>query len=156
MPATSRAFVKASLLYLCLGVILGVLLLTNRWLPLGSAVGLLRVSHIQLLIVGWLTQLIMGVGWWLFPPLPINQPSDAAVRARRGQTLRGNDGLFWATFALLNAGVLLRAIGEPIYGWTRSGLSGFLTGVSGLLVALATVAFVVNIGRRVRELRRRE
>ena len=46
MPATSRAFVKASIAYLGLGAVLGALLLINRWIPMGTAIAGLRVSHI--------------------------------------------------------------------------------------------------------------
>ena len=113
MPATSRTFVKASILYLCLGAVLGALIYINRFIPLGPWVGYVRVTHIQVLIVGWLTQLILGVAWWLFPPLKIGLRTDAPLPVRRGQTQRGSEPLFWATFACLNAGILLRALFEP-------------------------------------------
>ena len=154
MSKPSRAFVKASVLYLCLGAVLGALLLVNRWLPLGPAIASLRASHVQTLIVGWLTQMIVGVAWWLFPPLPSGLQPGASRRARRGQALRGNEPLFWATFVCLNAGVLLRALFEPLYGWSQIGLFRFLAGISGLFLLAAAVAFVANIWQRVRELGR--
>ena len=61
MPKTSRTFVQASIVYLCLGAILGALLFINRWLPLEPRIAALKSSHVQLLVVGWLTQLILGV-----------------------------------------------------------------------------------------------
>ena len=80
MPATSRAFVRVSIVYLCLGAVLGALLYINRWVSLGSVIADLRVTHVQVLIVGWLTQLILGVAWWLFPPLKIGlQPGEQLV-----------------------------------------------------------------------------
>ena len=85
MPITSRAFVKASILYLGLGAILGALMLINRSIPLGSWVAYVRVSHVQILVVGWLTQLIMGVAWWLFPPLKIGLRPDSILPDRRGR-----------------------------------------------------------------------
>lgn len=154
MPATSRTFVKASIPYLCLGSILGALMLINRWLPLGPAIGYLRVSHIQMLVVGWLTQLILGVAWWLFPPLKIGLRSDAPLPVRRGQSQRGSEPLFWATFVFLNAGILLRAIFDPLYSWTKVGIWGFLAGISGLFLLAAAAAFVANMWERVRELGR--
>ena len=105
MPITSRSFVKASIVYLCLGAVLGALLLVNRWVPLGSAIPLLRTSHIQMLVVGWLTQLILGVAWWLFPPLKIGLGKDSPLPIRRGQSQRGSEPLFWATF-LFGGGAL--------------------------------------------------
>jgi hypothetical protein len=155
MPATSRAFVKASLIYLCLGALLGALLLINRWVFLGAGVASLRASHIQFLIVGWLTQLIMGVAWWLFPPLAIGLRPGSPKPARRGQAQRGSEPLFWTTFLSLNAGILLRAIPAPLYSWTQIDLFNLLTGVSGLFLLVAAITFVANLWGRIRELGRR-
>jgi hypothetical protein len=155
MPPTSRAFVKASILYLCLGAILGALLFVNRWFPLGQWVSALRVSHVQLLIVGWLSQLILGVAWWLFPPLKLSPRGDGSRPLRRGQAQRGNEPLFWVTFVSLNVGVLLRSIFEPLQIWTRTPQFAALAGISGLFLFAAAIGFVVNMWNRVRALGRR-
>jgi len=154
MPATTRAFVKASILYLGLGALLGALLLVNRWVPLGSAILALKASHVQFLVVGWLTQLILGVAWWLFPPLQIGLRPDLPLPVRRGRTQRGREPLFWAAFVCLNVGVLLQAVFAPLYSWTQIGLFNFLAGISGLFLVVAAVASVVNLWGRVRELGR--
>jgi len=154
MPVTSRIFVKASILYLCLGAILGAIMFISRWIPLGAWVSYIRVSHTQILIVGWLTQLILGVAWWLFPPLKIGLRSDAPLPLRRGQTQRGSEPLFWITFGLLNAGVLIQSVVQPLYTWSRFDLFRVLTGISGILLFLAALAFVANMWGRVRELGR--
>ena len=156
MPATSRAFVKVSIVCLVLGAVLGALLLVHRWLPLDPRIAALKGSHVQLLIVGWLTQLILGVAWWLFPPLALRPRSDGARPPRRGQAQRGNEPLFWATFICLNLGVFLRVVFEPLQAWTRVEFYGFLVGISGLFLAVAAVAFVANMWGRVRELGRRK
>ena len=155
MPRTSRTFVKASILYLVLGAILGALLLINRWLPLEPRIATLKSSHVQVLIAGWLTQLVMGVAWWLFPPLPSGGRSGGTPPVRRGQQQRGSEPLFWATFVCLNAGVLLWAICEPLFGLTQIDVFGFLAGISGCFLAAACLAFVLNMWGRVRELGRR-
>ena len=154
MPKTSRAFVQTSSVCLCLGAILGAVLLVNRWLPLGAWTSALRPAHIQLLVVGWLTQLILGVAWWLFPPLKVGLRRDKPLPILRGQAQRGSEPLFWATFVGLNAGVLLRSVFEPLYLWTRAGIAGFLMGISGLFLLAAAMAFVANMWKRVRELGR--
>jgi hypothetical protein len=154
VPTTARAFVKASILYLGLGALLGALFFLNRWLPLGPALAALRVSHVQFLVIGWLTQLILGVAWWLFPPLEMGLRGDGAGPVRRGQSQRGSEGLFWITFATLNLGVLLRAVFEPLHTWT--GVEAFLAlaGLSGIFLLAAALAFVLNMWRRVRALGR--
>ena len=154
MPDTARVFVKASVVYLCVGAILGALMLINRWIPLGEVARLVRVSHVEMLVVGWLTQLILGVAWWLFPPLKISRRGDAPLPVRRGQAQRGSEPLFWATFLFLNAGVLLRSVFDPLYSLTGIDPFGVLTGVSGVFTFAAAVAFVVNMWGRVRELGR--
>ena len=152
MPLTSRVSVKASIVYLAIGAMLGAILLINRWVPLGSGVYALRASHVQLLVVGWLTQLIIGVGWWLFPPLPIGLRGDAQGPVRRGQATRGSERLFWIALACLNLGILLQALFEPVHIWTQIELLSVLSGFSGLFLLIAAVLFVVNLWGRVREL----
>ncbi len=161
MPATTRVSVKASIVYLIVGCFLGALLLVNRWLPLGPAVTYARPAHVHLLVAGWLTQLILGVAWWLFPPLAFRlrgrgypSPRPKAGALRHGQAQRGSEPLFWVTFALLNAGVLLHALGEPLYARTGSGLFGGVIAVSSLCLLAAALTFVANIWARVRELGR--
>ena len=155
MPTTSRVFVKASIVYFGVGAVLGALLLIQRWIPLGSWIAPLRVSHVQTLIAGWLTQLIMGVGWWLFPPLAMGLRLDAPLPVRRGQAQRGSEPLFWATFVCLNAGVLLQAVFGPLYSWTRVEVFNALAGLSGVFLLAAAVAFVANTWQRVRALGRK-
>ena len=154
MPLTSRITVKVSIIYLALGAVLGAVLLINRWLPLGPAIGALRVSHVQFLVVGWLTQFIIGVAWWLFPPLAIGLREDAPLSVRRGQRQRGSEILYWTALVLLNAGILLRALFEPLHGWTGLDLFRTVAGVSGIVLLVAAVLHVVNLWGRVRELGR--
>jgi hypothetical protein len=151
VPTTSRVCVRASLAYLAVGAVLGALLLINRWLPLGAWVYALKPSHVVFLVSGWLTQFILGVGWWLFPPLKMGRRADGTA-ARRGQATRGSESLFWATFVLLNTGVLLRGLGAPLQAWTRQSWLQAAGGLSGLLLLAAAVAFVANVWSRIRAL----
>jgi hypothetical protein len=93
-------------------------------------------TYVHLLVVGWLTQLIFGVAYWLFPRYSAERP-------------RASERLGWAAFALLNLGLLLRVVGEP---WYRvAGKGGAILVLSAVLQLLATWAFVVNTWPRVRE-----
>ena len=154
MPITSRAFVKSSIAYLCLGAALGALLLVNRWLPLGAGVFALKTSHVQFLVVGWLTQLILGVAWWLFPPLRLRARSDTSQPRRRGQSQRGSEPLFWVTFGCLNAGILFAGVAGPLYTWTQVSWLGPVRDLSGFLLLVAAVSFSANMWQRVRALGR--
>ncbi|HSJ55487.1 MAG TPA: hypothetical protein VLC52_17225 [Anaerolineae bacterium] len=154
MPATSRVTIKASIVYLAVGAILGALLFVHRWLPLGPAVPVLKITHVHFLVVGWLTQLILGVGWWLFPPLKIGRERGAGPPRRRGQEQRGSEPLFWLTAILLNLGTLLRGLAPALYTWTRAEVFQVLGGLSGLVLLAAAIAFVINMWQRIRALGR--
>lgn len=154
MPTTSRVTIKASIVYLAAGATLGALLFVHRWLPLGPAIPVLKITHVQFLVVGWLTQLILGVAWWLFPPLKIGRERGSGLPARRGQEQRGSEPLFWLTVALLNLGTLLRGLAPALYTWTRIEAFTALAGLSGFVLLAAAVAFVLNMWQRVRALGR--
>ena len=130
MPSLSRAFIRAGLFWLLLGCLVGVLL--------GAEPGLapIRVAWIHMLVVGWLTQLIFGVAYWMFP-------------RHSAQTPRGDERLGWMSFGLLNAGLLCRVVGEP---WQASqGDAAWLLALSALLQLGAALGFVINTWPRIRE-----
>jgi hypothetical protein len=118
-------------LALCTGVFLAF--------PTGNPVSGLFPVYLHLLTFGWLTQLIFGVALWMFPKYSSAKP-------------RGHEWLGWATFILLNTGLLMRAIFEPLNGnntWLP--LSGWMLVVAALLQWLAGLAFVANTWTRIRE-----
>ena len=135
MPRLTRWFIKSGILCLVAALTLSVVMQS----PLVKQVPLVRVvwpTYLHLLVVGWLTQLIFGVAFWLFPKHPGGKP-------------RGSDSLGWVTFLLLNSGLLLRLIGEPRAALGRDA-AGLLV-VSALAQLLAGWAFLINIWPRVRE-----
>jgi hypothetical protein len=134
VPRVSRWLIRAAMLYLGAGLVLGAVMQTPFMArtPLFYA---LWPTYVHLLIVGWLTQLIFGVAYWMFPRYSAEQP-------------RGSERLGWATFALLNLGLLLRAIGEP---WRALVGRDMLLVGSALFQLLAGWIFVVNTWPRVRE-----
>jgi hypothetical protein len=116
---------------LALALMLGILL------ALGVTNGLFPV-YIHLLVFGWLTQLIFGVIFWMFPKASVEKP-------------RGSETLGWWTYALLNIGLLLRAIAEPVQSTQANLISGWTLVLSALLQFLAGLLFVVNSWGRVKE-----
>jgi hypothetical protein len=135
MPPLTRWFVKSALVYFVAALGLGILLQagTVRELPL------LRVAwptYVHILVVGWLTQLIFGVAYWLFPRYSAERP-------------RGSDRLGWTSFALLNAGLVLRIIGEPMAALGSN--MGALLVTSAVAQFLAGMAFVANTWPRIKE-----
>ena len=100
MPTLARWYIKAALVYFVLALLAGVIVQARTVIDLPSRLAALRPVYIHLLTVGWITQLIIGVGYWMFPKFSRENP-------------RGSERLAWATFVLLNVGLALRVISEP-------------------------------------------
>ncbi len=67
-------------------------MLVNKGVPLSPVLWSLLPAHIEFVLFGWTLQLVMGMGFWILPRFS-NPP------------LRGNEGLAWGAFFLLNAGI---------------------------------------------------
>jgi hypothetical protein len=131
MPLLTRVFIKTAIVYFALALLLGIFIVVR------PTVGIFPV-YIHLLVFGWLTQLIFGVIYWMFPKYSKSSP-------------RGSEVLGWVAYSTLNIGLILRAIVEPLHAMQASGTSGFLLVVSAILQWLSGLAFVVNTWPRVKE-----
>lgn len=125
MPPLSRWYIKGALLYLVAALLLGVLAVTGP-------------TYVHLLVVGWITQMIFGVAYWMFPKYAPESP-------------RGNNAIAVATFVLLNVGLLLRVVVEPVRAWRPELLPGWLLVVAAIAQWLAGVGFAVNTWPRIKE-----
>ena len=67
MPRLSVLFVRAALVYLAIGLTVGMLLLWNKGMPISPYIWLLLPSHIEFLLIGWIVQLALGVAFWILP-----------------------------------------------------------------------------------------
>ncbi len=114
-----------------------MLLAVQPLLNFNSLGGIFPV-YIHLLVFGWLTQLVFGVVFWMFPKYTKEEP-------RRSETLG------WWTYALLNIGLLMRAIAEPINSVQPNPVSGWGLVVSAIIQFSAGMTFVVNTWERVKE-----
>src|SRR5258708_5752972 len=100
MPVLTRWTIKTAMIYLVVGLAAGVLYWANvQWMfaPIFTA---LSPTYLHRLVVGWLTQLVFGVIYWMFPIIGKDN-------------MRGDSRLAGAVFGLLNAGLLLRVVCEP-------------------------------------------
>jgi len=98
MPRVSVWLVRASLLQLLSGALLGAAYLAFKaegWFAiLVTHLG----THQEQMLVGWMVQLVIGVAYWILPR------SD-------GQGPKDSERVMWVVFGLLNAGVLVAALG---------------------------------------------
>ncbi|MBE2183296.1 MAG: hypothetical protein IAE89_07710 [Anaerolineae bacterium] len=138
MPTLTRWYIKAALIYLIVALSLGTLIAIRPAFMPPALLASLYPVFIHLFIVGWLTQLIFGIAFWMFPKQSKENP-------------RGNVRLAWLIFALLNIGLCLRAISEPGLALSVGSVAGFGLGISAVLQALAGWLFVANVWGRVKE-----
>jgi heme/copper-type cytochrome/quinol oxidase subunit 1 len=138
MPVLTRWYIKSALAYLAAALLLAVVLALPTSIRLPAFVRFMNPAYFHLFLVGWITQMIFGVIYWMFPII---------TRARP----RGNERLGWAGYILLNAGLLLRIVAEPLIGVRPESGLGWLLAVSALAQWLAAVFFVILAWPRVKE-----
>lgn len=137
MPALTRWYIKSALIYLVAALLLALLLA----LPPDAVPAFVRYMnpvYFHLFLVGWATQMIFGVIYWMFPIISRARP-------------RGSEPLGWTVYALLNAGLLLRVVGEPLVASQLGSSAGWLLAVSAALQWLAAALFVFLAWPRVKE-----
>lgn len=138
MPPLTRLFVKTALAYLVLALLAGVLVTVRPLAAIAPYFGALSPVYFHLFMVGWVTQLIVGVAYWMFPKFTKQRP-------------RGYDGLAWATWWLLNGGLLLRVLAEPLQAINPQPWWGALIVAAAVLQWLGGMAFIANTWPRVKE-----
>lgn len=138
MPTLTRWFVRFSLIYLLAALFIGLLLVAGPAINLLSNISSLSPVYFHLFMVGWLSQLIFGVVYWMFPKLSLEKP-------------RGDERLGWITLVLLNLGLILRAFCEPLISMSSSPIWGIGLAISALLQWVAGICFVINSWGRVKE-----
>ncbi|MCB0834173.1 MAG: hypothetical protein KDC45_11980 [Bacteroidetes bacterium] len=126
MPSVSSFLIRTALVHLVLGFTIGAILLVGKavhhvpfqYLPI----------HIELLLVGFVIQLTLGVAFWMFPRLTTI-------------TDRGRTKPIFAAYAVLNVGILcccLSVFELPL-----------LLGFGRAMEVVAMVAFVLNLWPRI-------
>ena len=63
MPTPSRLMIKASMLYMFAGFVIGALILISKVYPEYSSVWSLLLIHIEVSIFGWVIQFTMGTAY---------------------------------------------------------------------------------------------
>jgi hypothetical protein len=138
MDRLSIIMVRAALIWLVLGVVVGGMMLVDR-----AVAGDWRIwmapSHGHILFVGWFLQFALGIAYWL---LPRKRSAELPLGYREGPGLAG--------VAALNAGLLCRVLAEP---FERTGHASDLTLAlliaSSVLQVAAVVLFVTQLWPRI-------
>jgi hypothetical protein len=144
MPPIARVFVKAAFLNFLVAFLLGALMMLDRWLAISRWLRVVYMSQLHLLVVGWITQLAIGVAYWIFPRFLKEQDPRP----------RGSDALAWFVLISLNVGLLLRFLVEPFHLMESRPWLAALMALSGVLQALAALGFGWIIWGRIRPMER--
>ena len=133
MPPPARWFIKTAFVFLVLALGSGAVLAVRT----GAPAGFWRPAVVHLFVVGWLTQLIFGVAYWLFPRHSRERPYGATALA-------------WAAYGLLNLGLALRAAAEPgMAFWMWDGWRVLLA-LSAAMQTLGVLAYAAYIWPRIK------
>ncbi len=137
MDRLSALMLRASLVWLATGAVLGGIMLNDRLIP-GAWTSAFLPAHVHMLLVGWLLQFALAVAIWLLP------------RRRSPQRPLGYDERPVAAAAIaVNVGLVLRIVAEPLErlgrasAWTSAALA-----VSGVLQVAAILLFVAHLWPR--------
>ena len=138
MPRLTRYFIKTALIYLAAALLLGFLLILRDTIDLPAELLALSPVYFHLFMLGGVAQLIFGMLFWMLPKYSKEKP-------------RGHEQLAWVAYSLINIGLILRVIGEPLNA-VRSDLgAGWLLVLSALLQLSGGWAFIVAVWPRVKE-----
>ncbi len=138
MPPLTRWFIKAAFISLTLAFLVRAGMAALPLWQLHALAGALAPAFLHLFMWGWVTQMIFGVAYWMFPKFSREQP-------------HGHEGLWLAAFWCFNIGIILRVIGEPLHLLRPEALWAWLTILAAALQWFAGMAFVFNTWRRVKE-----
>jgi hypothetical protein len=138
MPLLTRWYIRSAFVYLAAALLLAILLALPLSMNVPVFIRAMNPAYFHLFLVGWVTQMIFGVIFWMFPIITRAQP-------------RGNERLGWASYILLNVGLLLRVVAEPLTTVRPETGVGWLLAVSALLQWLAAVLFVILDWPRIKD-----
>lgn len=131
MPTISRTFIKSGMLFFLLSLIAALLLEID-----GFSFPSLMPLFWHMLMLGWITQIIMGVSIWMFP-------------GRNREEGFANQKWGWLTFIFLNAGMVFRLIAEPAIGFSETRIWPVLLVSSAVLQTAAGITYLIEMWPRI-------
>ena len=136
MPTLTRFYIKTAFAYLMLALALGALSGIGRFTSVSVVMPALQPVAYHFFVLGWATQMIFGVAWWMFPRLSRQNP-------------RGSERVAWLVYWLLNAGLILRAVAEPIQSVRSGFIPGLILFVSAVFQMTAVWIYAISIWPRI-------
>ncbi|HLR25988.1 MAG TPA: hypothetical protein VK112_08955 [Fodinibius sp.] len=131
MPRIARTFIKTGLIYFLVSLLLGLAFEIDSL----NFPGMMPLFW-HLLMVGWITQIIFGVSMWMFP----GRTREEGFVAQKWA---------WLTYFLLNTGLVLRIIAEPVVVTSPRLIWDIMILFSGLFQAAAAVTYLIELWPRI-------
>lgn len=131
MPLITRLFIKSGLIFFFISLLIGIATqIQSLYFP--AIIPLFWHT----LMVGWITQIIMGVSMWMFP-------------GRKKEESFQNQKWGWITYVFLNTGLALRVIVEPFVNVSGPEFWKMLLVISAVFQFVAVCSYVIEIWPRV-------
>jgi hypothetical protein len=137
MPLTTRLFIKSGLLYFLISLGLGVLIQIDSFQYSGMS-----PMFWHALMVGWITQIIIGVSTWMFP----GRIKEESFRNQKWE---------WIAFIGLNTGLPIRFLAEPMSSAFDVSFWSYLLIISSILQFIGILSYVIGIWPRVQSKQQR-
>lgn len=138
MPPLTRWFIKTGFIHLMAALIVGVAQVAPAAVPALPALRGFGPVYFHLFLVGWVTQMIFGVIYWMFP---------IETKARP----RGRLWMGWLSYGLLNGGLWLRVAIEPLPSEVLGQGWGWLLLVSAVAQWLGITLFTLLAWPRIKD-----
>lgn len=137
MPPLVRRYVKTSIAFLVLGLLIGLHMGAASYLGAGTLRHGYVVAHTHLLLIGFLIMLIMGISLWMFPRVP----------GHDGRSSPRHVGwIYWA----MTLSVVARCAGEIAGAYVVAKWPGMLAFASSAIQSVAITVFFMSMLPRVR------
>jgi len=137
MPLITRLFLKSGLIFFICSLIIALLLQIDS-----VSIPSLFPLFWHTLMLGWITQIIMGVSMWMFP-------------GRIKEESFGNQKWAWLAFIFLNIGLWLRVFAEPLIYLSELRIWKVLLVISAVVQLIAVLCYVIEIWSRVKGKKKR-
>jgi hypothetical protein len=135
VTATSRVLIRLALLHFVGGSALGAWMLAAKAVASDAGARWAFPLHVELLLYGWIFNLVFGVAHWILPRLPGRDRDAGRLRV-------------WAAALLLNAGIGLVALSVGLSA--SSGAAVVIEAAGRALQGGAAALFVLHAWKRVR------
>jgi len=132
-----RRYLKTAVVFLFIGLLLGLWLSAAIELELFTAPYPLRVAHTHLILVGFVMMMIMGVALWMFPR---PAPEDGHYRAERMEFV------WW----VMTSSVCVRTAAEVATGWWSGSALRMAIFLASAAEVLGIALFFWNLWTRIR------